>query len=193
MPQLTEPYNLPPAPFVSLFSENAVMLKYLSQTQTDSVFANSTVRQTLHMSIGAKQIRIRISNSFGTTNLPITAATVALTFNDTAGSSAIVPGTTKKITFSGSDSIIIPNGALAVSDPINFPIKPESMITVSLYLATGQPSNYVTSHPGSRTTSWFAFGNHVEADDIVDPSKASAAHWSALPSLYFYLERLIFL
>ncbi|KIO27998.1 hypothetical protein M407DRAFT_14808 [Tulasnella calospora MUT 4182] len=167
MPQLTETSNLPPSPF----------------TQTASVFKNSTIRQTIHTSIGAQQIRIRLSNAFGTTDLPITAATVALTYNNTAGSPAIIPQTLQKLTFSGDSSIIVPNGALAVSDPINFVIKPQQMITISLYLADGQTTNSITSHPGSRTTSYFSFGNYVNAANMTDPSTLNAAHWYLLSAV----------
>jgi lysophospholipase L1-like esterase len=138
-----------------------------------------TIRQTLHMSVGASQIRLQISNAFGVTNLPITAVTVALPANNTAGIHQIQASTLQKVTFSGSSSISIPNGALAVSDPLSFPIKPQSILTVSIYLATGQTTNSITSHPGSRTTSWFQFGNAVEqpALAITNSATQSAAHW----------------
>jgi len=81
------------------------------------------------------------------------------------------------VTFSGLASVTIPNGALIVSDPINFPIKPQSMLTVTIYTAQGQTTNSITSHPGSRTTSWFSFGNFVSAPSLTDPSTQSVAHW----------------
>ena len=71
------------------------------------------------------------------------------------------------MTFSGGHAnFTIPNGALAVSDPIDFPVKALSVLTVSIYLAEGQTTNSITSHPGSRTTSYFSFGNQVEKDDL---------------------------
>ncbi|KAL6705484.1 hypothetical protein ACN47E_006749 [Coniothyrium glycines] len=169
MPQLTEPANLPPAPF----------------NQTGAVFVNSTVRQTLYMTTAANQIRLKISNVFGGSNLPITAVTVALPGNQTAGIHQIQRNTVQKVTFSGKDSIIIPNGALAVSDPLNFPIKAQQIITVTMYLATGQTTNSITSHPGSRTTSWWQFGDAVNAASlaVTDPTTQSAAHWYFLSSI----------
>ncbi|KAF1847674.1 SGNH hydrolase [Cucurbitaria berberidis CBS 394.84] len=169
MPQLTEPANLPPAPF----------------NQTGAVFANSTIRQTLYVTAAASQIRFKISNVFGGSNLPITAVTVALPANNTAGIHQIQPKTLQKVTFSGKDSISIPNGALAVSDPLNFPIKAQQVITVTIYLATGQITNSITSHPGSRTTSWWQFGNAVNAASlaVTDASTQSAAHWYFLSSI----------
>ncbi len=130
------------------------------------------------MSTGALQIRIRISNAFGLTDLPITAMTVALPFNSSSGVSAIQPSTLQTVTFSGGEAgITIPNGALGVSDPLNFAVKPLQTITVTLYLATGQNGTYITSHPGSRATSWFTLGNQIGATNLTGPSLNSTAHW----------------
>ena len=171
MPQLTEFANLPQPPF----------------NQTNLVFPNSTIRQTLHMSIGAQQIRVRLTNAFGLNDLPITKVTVAYPvagngFNAT-GSPMIEADSVQTLTFSGNESIIIPNAALAVSDPINFPIAAQSIITVTMYLATGQASQYITSHPGSRTTSWFSFGDYTSAANMTDPSTNSTAHWYFLEAV----------
>ncbi|KAJ7736822.1 SGNH hydrolase-type esterase domain-containing protein [Mycena metata] len=161
MPQLTEPPNLPPPPF------NA----------SDSVFFNSTIRQTLHMTIPGDEIRIRFSNAFGVNDLNITAATVALPVGGVSGASAIEMSTLKTLTFSGSPSFIVPNGALVVSDPIAFPIKSQQTITVTLYMAQGEDGFEITSHPGSRATTWISFGDYVSAENMTDPSTTSLAHW----------------
>ncbi|KAK6981056.1 extracellular GDSL-like lipase/acylhydrolase [Favolaschia claudopus] len=161
MPQLTETTNLPPAPF----------------NGSGSVFFNSTIRQTLHMTIPGDEIRIRFSNAFGVNNLDITAATVALPVGGVSGASEIIATTLKNLTFSGSPSFSVPNGALVVSDPIAFPIKSQQTITVTLYLAQGQPGFSITSHPGSRATTWISFGNAVHAENITGPSTTSLAHW----------------
>ncbi|KAI0081408.1 SGNH hydrolase [Panus rudis PR-1116 ss-1] len=166
MPQLTETSNLPPTPF----------------TQPNVVFNNATLRQTVHLSTSTKQLRIRISNAFGTTDLPITAAAIALPLNGTPGSNAIVPGSVQNLTFSGNSSIIVPNGALVVSDPIELKtaLPADSMLTIDLFLATGQTTNNITSHPGSRTTSFFANGKHVGAQTVTG---SSAEHWYFLSAV----------
>ncbi|KAF9481099.1 SGNH hydrolase [Pholiota conissans] len=173
MPQLTEPANLPNPPF----------------NQTGLVFHNSTIRQTLHMSVGANQIRLRISNVFGGSDLPITAVTVALPVNGSAGVSNIQKGTLKTVTFSGNASVQIPNGALVVSDTLDFPVKPQSMITVTIFTAQGQTTNSITSHPGSRTTSWFSFGNFVNAETMTDASLQSVAHWYFLSAVEAFVPQ----
>jgi lysophospholipase L1-like esterase len=165
MPQLTEPGNLPPPPF----------------TTATGVFADSTVRQTLHVSIGGRKLRLRISNAFGDTALPITSAHVALPEGGAAGASAIRPGSDRALTFQGRGSVTVPAGAQAVSDPIGFDLAAASNLTVTIYLAGGQPSLNVTSHPGSRTTTSMVAGNHVADADLV--GAARVAHWYFLSGL----------
>ncbi|MFC7382345.1 SGNH/GDSL hydrolase family protein [Sphaerisporangium rhizosphaerae] len=165
MPQLTEPSNMPPAPF----------------TQDGLVLADSTLRQTVHTSIGGRQVRLRFSNAFGGAALPITRVSVALPAGGQAGVSAIKPGTSQPVTFNGRPSVVIPVGSLAVSDPLNFELAPRSDLTVTIYLAEGQKSTAITSHPGSRTTSYMVNGDHVDAEDL--PGAASTAHWYFLSGL----------
>ncbi|KAI1335676.1 GDSL-like Lipase/Acylhydrolase [Xylariaceae sp. FL0016] len=173
MPQLTEPANLPSAPF----------------NETGVVFRNATIRQTLRVSLPASTIRLQISNAFGTSDLPITAATIARPANGSAGTSSIDVATLTPLTFSGSPNFTIPNAALALSDPVtlkgNHALKAGDIVTVSLYLATGQssPTNAMTSHPGSRTTSYFVSGNSVSSADLTGSSLQSADHWYLISAL----------
>ena len=81
------------------------------------------------------------------------------------------------MTFSGSKNFTVPMGGLVVSDPIDFPVRALEIVSVSLYLEEGQVTNAITSHPGSRATSWFSFGNWVDAQNLTDPSTMSVAHW----------------
>lgn len=129
------------------------------------------------MSTGADQIRIRVSNAFGGSDLPISGMTVALPYNNSAGVSSIQPDTLQTVSFSGEDSIVVPNGALAVSDPIDFAIGAQSMLAVSIYLKDGQSTHSITSHPGSRTTTWFTMGNQLSATNLTGPLLNSTAHW----------------
>jgi lysophospholipase L1-like esterase len=170
MPQLTEPANLPPPPY----------------NTTGRVFNNSTIRQTIKISLDAETIRLELSNVFGGSDLPITAATLALPSNQTAGISGIQTETLKTLTFSGSESFIIPNGAAILSDPVELSVSAQSLLSVSLYLERGQTTNSITSHPGSRTTSYFVSGNHVNDEDF--QGAATADHWYFISSVEGYVE-----
>ncbi|MER5266383.1 SGNH/GDSL hydrolase family protein [Actinosynnema sp. NPDC002837] len=159
MPQLTESSNMPPAPF----------------TQNGVVLANATLRQTVHVSVGGNQLRLRFSNAFGGAPLPITAVTVAVPRGGLAGVNAVEPGTSRPVTFHGKTSTTIQKGAQAVSDPISFPLAAQANLTVTTYLAQGQASTGITSHPGSRTTSHLLAGNHVDADAMSGSTPTD--HW----------------
>ncbi|WP_030453501.1 SGNH/GDSL hydrolase family protein [Herbidospora cretacea] len=159
MPQLTEPHNLPPAPF----------------TQENLVMDDTTLRQTVRVTTGGRQVRLRFSNAFGGVALPITKAAVALPADGRAGVAAIRPGSSRPLTFQGRASVSVPVGAQAISDPLNFPVAPGTNLTVTLYLADGQASSLVTSHPGSRTTSHLLAGDHVADTDL--PGATPADHW----------------
>ncbi|KEY69860.1 hypothetical protein S7711_09001 [Stachybotrys chartarum IBT 7711] len=164
MPQLTETSNLPPPPF----------------NTPGLVFQNSTIRQTIKVSLDADLIRLQITNVFGGSDLPITAVTVAYPDTQAAGTSAIQTESLQTLTFSGTESFIIPNGAAIISDPVPLSVSAESILSISIYLATGQTTNSITSHPGSRTTSYFISGNHINDEDF---EGASADHWYFISSL----------
>jgi lysophospholipase L1-like esterase len=158
-PRPTEPADLPPAPF----------------TRDELVLADSTLRQTIHTSIGGRQVRLRFCNAFGATDLPITAVSIALPVGGQAGVSAIEPDTSCPVTFDGCRSVAIQVGADAVSDPLTFDVPPQSNLAVTIYLAHGQSSHDITSHPGSRTTSYLLAGHHVTDPDLVAATPVD--HW----------------
>lgn len=165
MPQLTEPSNLPPAPY----------------TETDRVLDNASLRQTAHVSAGGPRIRLRFSNAFGGAPLPLTSVSVARPLGGAAGVSSVVPGSVVPVTFHGKPSATVPVGAQVVSDPLPFPVRPLENITVTAYLAHGQGSLSITSHPGSRTTSYLVPGDQVAAPDLTGATPVD--HWYFLSGI----------
>ena len=101
------------------------------------IYANRTLREIVHTSIGGKRVRIRISNEYGDRPLVIGAAHVAL--RDTAA--AIVPRTDRAITFGGRGSIVVRGGAAVVSDAVDFDVPALSDLAVSLFLADSARAN----------------------------------------------------
>ena len=94
------------------------------------VIDGQTVRQIARISVGGDQVRIVLSNEFGTRPVTIGNTTVALS----AGGDAIDPATVKPVTFGGSAIAVIPPGAPLVSDPVDLSVKPLSSVAVSFYL-----------------------------------------------------------
>lgn len=134
-------------------------------------FAGMTLRQVVHVSVGGSKLRVRFSNAFGTTPLLIPAAHIAAS----RGGGSINSDSDKELRFAGKPAVSIPPGAVTISDPIAFDLPALSDLAVTVYIAAAPAG--VTSHPGSRTTSYVAAGNVV--------SQAGMEHAIAVDHWYF--------
>ena len=123
-------------------------------------FAESTLRQVLRVSIGGQEIRVRFSNEFGDAPLVISSAHVALS----AGPGAIKPDSDKPLTFDGQPTVSIPAGAPMYSDPLDFNLAPLSDVVITIHF-TSVP-DILTTHPGSRATSYLQSGDAVSSADL---------------------------
>lgn len=92
-------------------------------------FEDQTLRQIVRISAGGEQVRVRLSNLFGTEPITIGGASVALL--DDAG--AVDAASLQPLTFSGQSGITIPPGALVLSDPAALPVPALAELAVSLY------------------------------------------------------------
>lgn len=145
-PQLTEPDNNPPVPLT-----------------------DSTLRQFAYVSIGGSELRLQISNEFGDGPVTLTSVHVAAA----ATPPAIDPSTDVELAFSGSPSITIPAGEAVYSDAFAFDLSPQSSIAISMHF--GEVPAKITGHPGSRTTSYIAAGEVVDAETFEDAT--TTEHW----------------
>jgi lysophospholipase L1-like esterase len=79
--------------------------------------SDQSFRLIVRPDIWGKQARIRLSNAFGTK--PVTFDAIQLGLQQSG--SAVVPGTTRPITFGAKLTITIGPGASAISDPVTLP------------------------------------------------------------------------
>jgi lysophospholipase L1-like esterase len=114
---------------------------------------NQTVRNVVFLSAGGDQVRIRLSNAFGTQAVQVAQATVAV---DATGSSA-VPGSVRTLTFGGSPAVTLVAGGDALSDPVNLRVAPLSDALVSIYLPG--PTGPLTNHPFTAQGNYLGSGN----------------------------------
>ena len=121
---------------------------------------NQTVRQTVRASIGGKQVRVVFTNEYGTQPLLIGAAHVALADKG----AAIVAGSDRKLTFGGKDSIEIPPGAPAISDPVALDVAPLTKLSVSLFVPRTEPTS--SMHWDGHDTAYIVSGDQTAAGDF---------------------------
>jgi lysophospholipase L1-like esterase len=130
--------------------------------------SNQTLREVATISQGGKQVRLVLSNVYGTTPLPIAAAHVALA----GDAGAIQTGSDRPVTFDGQPNVVIPPGAEWISDPVTFPVDPLSKLAVSLYFASAVP--VTTTHWYGLDTAYITDGNTV-SNATIKPSSTMRA------------------
>jgi len=138
-----------------------------------------TIRQIVHVSIGGKRLRVRLSNAYGAGSLNIGAVRVGLR----STGASIAAGSDRVLTFNGSESMTIPAGALAISDPVSLTVPDRSDLAVSIYVpghalaatehSLGLQTTYISpegdfsgadSLPTATTTQSFYFLTGVDVD-----------------------------
>lgn len=132
---------------------------------------DATVRQVVRLSAGGSTLRVHLSNAFGLQPLHFTSVHIARAV--APGSSAIVAGTDRALTFGGKTEATVPAGAEYLSDPVSVAVAPLASVAISYFLEL--PPEGETSHPGSRATTYFVHGDHV-ADAELTGAK-TAEHW----------------
>ena len=132
---------------------------------------DATLRQIVHLSIGGGEVRIHLSNRFGSTPLTVTAIHIARAV--APDSSKIAPASDKALTFSGSSDVTIPPHADYVSDPVSFPADALSDVAITLHLDAAPEEQ--TGHPGSRATSYVSHGNQVSVPEL--QGAKTVDHW----------------
>jgi lysophospholipase L1-like esterase len=137
----------------------------------DEKWFDASLRQLVHVSLGGKRLRVRISNLYGSAPLTLDGATIAKAV--APGRSDIVPETLRKLTFAGKGSVMIPAGAEYYSDPVELEHGRGADLAISLYYKSAPERQ--TAHPGSRTTSFLAKGNRVA--ETAWPDAEKFARW----------------
>ncbi|GLW32088.1 SGNH/GDSL hydrolase family protein [Actinoplanes regularis] len=106
------------------------------------VLADQTVRQTVHLSVGGDQLRIRLTNEFGDTPLRIGEVHARQGESD------------RRVTFGGRAAVTVPAGAPIVSDPVGLRVEGGTDLVISVYLPERTPVG---------TLAAFAFQDNVIA------------------------------
>jgi lysophospholipase L1-like esterase len=133
---------------------------------------NNTLRQFVWPTFTGGQVRVQLSNEKGAQALEVTKVHIALakTSSDPGNSmGAIDPATDMEFTFGGMPGVSIPAGMTAWSDMVEFPLEAMKLTAITIQFGATVPTE-LTTHPGSRTTSYFSDG-----DTVADESPGSGA------------------
>jgi lysophospholipase L1-like esterase len=138
---------------------------------TNSGFANQTLRQIVHTSIGGPRVRVRLS-TFGAGALIVGSARIALRHE----AAVIAPGTDRVLSFGGQPSIRIPAGAVVLSDPVELDVPPLSDLAISVFVPG--PTGPATWHFSAQQTSYVSpAGDFSDALDMPVSETRQAWFW----------------
>jgi lysophospholipase L1-like esterase len=138
-------------------------------------FTDQTVRDIVHTSVGGREIRIRISNVFGSAPLVVSDVHIAISVSG----AETKMGTTRQALFKGSKSVTIPAGDRAFSDPVQLAIGAETNLAVSIYFKN--PTGPTTWHPDALSKNYYSTAGDHSAD-------TSATDYTNSDTSWFFLD-----
>jgi lysophospholipase L1-like esterase len=171
-----KPAAAPPAKWVASWASSQMIPDSANALAADDL-RDATLRQTVHLSLGGKKIRVRLSNAFGIQPLHLTQVHVARAA--ASGSAAIDPASDRALAFDGKADVIVPPGAEYWSDSLDFEAPDKADLAISIHYA--DPPAQQTSHPGSRTTSYLVHGDHTGDADLAGAKTCD--HWYQISGL----------
>ena len=153
--QVVEPHNIPPEPGL----------------------AGNSLRQIVQISIGGKDLQLRLSNIYTDTQTEILGVEIARA--KTMGASPeIDERSSVELTFDGQRAITMLPGTDVVSDPVPFKTRDRENLAITIHYGRIGTAK-MTGHPGSRTTSYIAAGNTT---DFSAPA-AKTDHWYTISAI----------
>jgi lysophospholipase L1-like esterase len=139
------------------------------------LFANQTLREIVHTSAGGDEMRIRLSNAYGTKTLDLGSVHVAVRSTE----SAIVAGSDREVTFGGRAAVSIPADAYVLSDPIKLRTPIAGDLAISIFVPGAAAGAGI--HYSAQQTSFVAAGNQTAAASLINPVKITS--WVFLSSV----------
>jgi lysophospholipase L1-like esterase len=150
-------------------ADSAALPAYLCKRP---VIDNQTLRQIVHTTIGGDQVRVGLSNTFGSQPLVIGAAHIAIR----KSGSIIVPRSDRILTFGGRPSVSIPPYGSIFSDPANLELPALVDLAVSIHFPMTSPDSAV--HWTALQTSYLSYpGNYTGDVDMSIAMTTKSWYW----------------
>lgn len=136
---------------------------------------NHSIRQIIHVSCGGDSIRLKLTNEYAKEAVNIKSVFIA----DALDSCDINKKTAKFLSFSKKPGVTVEGGKAVWSDAIPYKLKPLSRLSITINYA--DVPKELTSHPGSRTTSYIIEGEAKAKTPFANSARTD--HWFHLSAL----------
>ncbi|MFG3043841.1 GDSL-type esterase/lipase family protein [Streptomyces sp. NPDC048241] len=140
---------------------------------TAPALPGAAIRNVVRLSVGGHELRVRVTNRFGTAPLHLGAVTVAL--RQGQGPDA-APGTLRTATFRHATTATIPPGEDLLTDPVHLTVPAAADLLVTVL--TPDDSGPATQHGTALQTSWVALvGAGHAADEDGSAYRTPISNW----------------
>jgi lysophospholipase L1-like esterase len=140
----------------------------------DPALAGRTLRMILYPQVTGSQVRVRVSNAYGTT--PLTLGSVSVAWSD--GAAGLVPGTVGPVAFAGRAAVTVAPGGEAVSDPVPVVAQAGRPLAVSMFLPVAP--DVLTQHDVALQTSYLSGPGDVSLADDGSAFGTPVGSWMVL-------------
>jgi hypothetical protein len=143
-----------------------------------TTFKDQTVRQTVRVSLGGERMRIRFSNLYGDSALPLERVRVALG----TGGSTVDGATDTAVGFQGQSSVVIAPGAEVWSDPVAIRVPDGADVTVSVYVK--EAADCTTAHRYAIAIHHLGRGDTTRAAAMPGAELLLSGYWMSAMEVY---------
>lgn len=143
-----------------------------------TTFRDQTLRQTVRVSLGGEQIRIRFSNLYGDSALPLERVRVALG----TGVGTVDGATDTAVSFQGRSSVMIAPGAEVWSDPVTIRVPDGADVAVSVYVK--EAADCTTAHRYANAIHHLGSGDTTRAAAMSGAAPHLSGYWMSAMDVY---------
>lgn len=150
-----------------------------------TTFQNATVRQTVRVALGGERIRLKFSNLYGQSALPLAKVVVAFaSAAGRAGAEPILATSPVAVTFQGAAGITLAPGAEVWSDALPLAVQDGSLLAVSTYVRDA--ADACTIHRYANAVNAWASGDMTGAASLptAPENQLTTLHWLAAVEVY---------
>jgi uncharacterized protein YbjT (DUF2867 family)/lysophospholipase L1-like esterase len=134
-------------------------------------FTNKTLRHIVQISIGGEQLRVRLSNVYGTAPLMIEGAHVAIAQTG----SSIDPASDRALRVKGARTFTVPARAEVWSDAVTLTVSPNTNLAISVFVKSETAAR--TWHQFGMQTNYIDEGDLLAAAEMASAQTTTAYHW----------------